>query len=111
MTTSFVSIEDFKKIDIRVGTIVKVERVQRTEKLYKMVVDLGPLGTKQTVASLVGYYTPEQLLERKVIFLANLKPVKFSGEVSEGMILTADQEDMVSLLTVDEEVSDGVRIV
>ena len=111
MTTSFVSIEDFKKIDIRVGTIVKVERIQRTEKLYKMVVDLGPLGTKQTVASLVGYYTPEQLLQRKVIFLANLRPVKFSGEVSEGMVLTADQEDIVSLLTVDEEIPDGVRIV
>ena len=111
MTTSFVSIEDFKKIDIRVGTIVKVERIQRTEKLYKMVVDLGPLGTKQTVASLVGYYTPEQLLQRKVIFLANLRPVKFSGEVSEGMVLTADKEDIVSLLTVDEEIPDGVRIV
>ena len=111
MVASFVSIEDFKKLDIRVGTVVKVEHVRRTEKLYKMVIDLGPLGTKLTVASLVGYYTPEQLLDRKVIFLANLKPVKFSGEVSEGMILTADQEDMVSLLTVDQEVPDGVRVV
>ena len=111
MDASFVGIEDFKKLDIRVGTVVKVERIPRTEKLYKMVVDLGPLGTKQTVASLVGYYTPEQLLQRKVVFLANLKPVKFSGEMSEGMILTVDQEDTVSLLTVDEEVPDGVRVV
>ena len=111
MGASFVSTEDFRKLDIRVGTIVKVERIRRTEKLYKMVVDLGPFGTKQTVASLVGYYTPEQLLGRKVVFLANLKPVKFSGELSEGMILTADQENVVSLLTVDTEVPDGVRVV
>jgi len=108
---SFVGIEDFEKLDIRVGTVVKVERIRRTEKLYKMVIDLGPLGTRQTVASLVGYYTPEQLVGRKVVLLANLKPVKLSGEVSEGMILTADQEDMVSLLTVDNEVPNGVRVV
>ena len=111
MDASFVGIEDFKNLDIRVGTVVKVERIPRTEKLYRMVVDLGPLGTRQTVASLVGYYTPDQLLQRKVVFLANLKPVKFSGEMSEGMILTADQEDTVSLLTVDQKVPDGVRVV
>ena len=111
MGASFVGIEDFEKLDIRVGTVVKVERIRRTEKLYKMVIDLGPLGTRQTVASLVGYYTPEQLVGRKVVLLANLKPVKLSGEVSEGMILTADQEDMVSLLTVDNEVPNGVRVV
>jgi methionyl-tRNA synthetase len=111
LDTSYVSIEDFKKLDIRVGTVVRVERIRRTEKLYKMVIDLGPLGTKQTVASLVGHYTPEQLLQRKIIFLANLKPVKFSGEISEDMILTADQEHMVSLLTVDQDVPDGVRVV
>jgi len=111
LDVSYVSVEDFEKLDIRVGTVVKVERIPRTEKLYRMVVDLGSLGTRQTVASLVGYYTPDQLLQRKVVFLANLKPVKFGGEVSEGMILTADQEDTVSLLTVDEEVPDGVRVV
>ena len=111
MVASFVGIEDFRKLDIRVGTVVEVERVRRTEKLYRMVVDLGSLGTRQTVASLVGYYTPDQLLQRKIVFLANLKPVKFSGEVSEGMILTADREDTVSLLIVEDEVPDGVRVV
>jgi len=103
--------EDFKKLDIRVGTVVKVERIRRTEKLYKMLIDLGPLGKRQTVASLVGYYTPEQLLGRRVVFLANLKPVEFGGEVSEGMILTADYEGRVPLLTVVDEVPDGVRVV
>ena len=111
MVASYVGIEDFKKLDIRVGTVVKVERIRRTEKLYKMTIDLGPLGTKQTVASLVEYYTPEQLLGRKVVFLANLKPAKFGGEVSEGMILTADYENVVPLLTVDREVPNGVRVV
>jgi methionine--tRNA ligase beta chain len=105
-----ISFEEFKKIDARVGTITQVDRVPRTEKLYKILVDLGPLGVRQTVSSLVGYYEAEQLKGKRVIFLYNLKPSKFSGEVSQGMLLAAEQDDRLALLTIDREVPDGSRI-
>jgi len=105
-----VSFEEFKKIDVRVGTVVQVERVPRTERLYKILVDLGPLGRRQTVSSLVGNYEPEQLMGKRVIFLYNLKPSKFSGEVSQGMLLAAEQDDKLALLTTDHEMPDGSRI-
>ncbi len=105
-----VSFEEFKKIDARVGTITQVERVARTEKLYKILVDLGPLGVRQTVSSLVGYYEPDQLLGKRVVFLYNLKPSKFSGEVSQGMLLAAEEGSNLSLLTIDREVPNGSRM-
>ena len=105
-----ISFEDFKRMDARVGTITHVERVTRTEKLYKILVDLGPLGVRQTVSSLVGYYEPDQLKGKRVIFLYNLKPSKFSGEVSQGMLLAAEEGDKIALLTTDSEVPNGSRI-
>ena len=105
-----ISFEEFKKIDARVGTITQVERVPRTEKLYRILVDLGPLGVRQTLSSLVGYYEPNQLVGQRVIFLYNLKPTKFSGEVSQGMLLAAEQESKLALLTTDREIPNGSRI-
>ena len=105
-----IAFEEFKKVDARVGTITTVDRVPRTEKLYKILVDLGPLGVRQTVSSLVGYYEPDQLKGKRVIFLYNLKPSKFSGEVSQGMLLAAEQGDKIALLTTDHEVPNGSRI-
>jgi methionyl-tRNA synthetase len=105
-----ISFEEFKKVDARVGTITQVERVPRTEKLYRILVDLGPLGFRQTVSSLVGYYEPDELTGKRVIFLYNLKPSKFSGEVSQGMLLAAEQEGKLALLTTDAEMPNGSRV-
>jgi len=105
-----ISFEEFKKIDARVGTVTQVERMPRTEKLYRILVDLGPLGTRQTLSSLVGYYEPNELIGRRVIFLYNLKAAKFSGEVSQGMLLAAEHEKSLALLTTDREVPNGARV-
>src|SRR2546426_7187993 len=78
-----VSIDEFKRLEMRVGTVVEVSRVPRTNKLYKVVVDLGVHGRKQTATSLVDYYKAEELLHKRVIFLANLKPTTFAGQKSE----------------------------
>jgi methionyl-tRNA synthetase len=107
---SEVTFDEFKKIDARVGTVTQVERVPRTEKLYRILVDLGPLGIRQTLSSLVGYYEPDQLVGRRIIFLYNLKPTKFSGEVSQGMLLAAEQGTQLALLTTDREIPNGARI-
>ena len=109
-SVSEVTFDDFKRLDARVGTIAEVERVPRTEKLYRIIVDLGPIGRRQTVSSLVGYYEPEQLKGKRVVFLYNLKPTKFAGQVSQGMLLAAEQGKDLALLTTDREIQNGARI-
>ena len=105
-----VSFEDFKRLDIRVGIVTSVERVRRTEKLYKILVDLGPSGTRQTVSSLVGYYESNELVGKRVVFLTNLEQAKFAGEVSQGMLLAAETDGKLALLTTDREIQSGARI-
>jgi methionyl-tRNA synthetase len=105
-----ISFDDFKRLDIRVGNITSVERVRRTEKLYKILVDFGSFGTRQTVSSLVGYYEPEELVGKRVVFLTNLKQAKFAGEVSQGMLLAAETDGKLALLTTDREIPLGARI-
>ena len=105
-----ITYEEFKKLDARVGTITLVDRVPRTEKLYKILVDLGSLGVRQTVSSLVGYYEPDQLKGKRVVFLCNLKPTKFAGETSQGMLLAAELQEKLALLTTDQEIPNGARI-
>ena len=105
-----VSFEDFKRLDIRTGVISSVERIKRTEKLYKILVDLGSFGTRQTVSSLVGYYEADELVGKKVVYLTNLKQAKFAGEVSQGMLLAAELDGKLALLTTDREIQLGARV-
>jgi methionine--tRNA ligase beta chain len=105
-----ITIDEFKRLEVRVGTIVDVSRVPRTNKLYKVIVDLGSHGKKQTVTSLVDFYKAEELLNKRIIFLANLKETTFAGERSEGMLLAASEGDKLSLLTIERAVPDGSRI-
>ena len=95
---------------MRVGTITQVDRVPRTEKLYRILVDLGSLGIRQTVSSLVGYYEPNELVGKRIVFLFNLKSTKFAGEVSQGMLLAAEYDQKIALLTTDREIPNGSRI-
>src|SRR5207245_10141599 len=105
-----VTIDEFKRLEMRVGTVVEVSRVPRTNKLYKVVVDLGVHGRKQTATSLVDYYKEEELLHKRGIFLANLKPSTFAGQKSEGMLLAASEGDKLDLLVIDIDVADGSRV-
>lgn len=97
-------------MEMRVGTIVEATRVPRTEKLYKVIVDMGPYGRKQTITGLVGYYEAEELVNKRVVFVANLKETKFAGQKSEGMLLAAAESDRLAILTIDREVPDGARV-
>jgi methionyl-tRNA synthetase len=109
-STGPVSIEEFKRLEMRVGTIVEATRVPRTEKLYKVIVDMGSYGRKQTITGLVGYYQAEELVSKRVVFVANLKETKFAGQKSEGMILAAADSEKLTLLTIDRDVPDGARV-
>jgi methionine--tRNA ligase beta chain len=109
-SASEITFDEFKRLDARVGTITAVERVPRTEKLYKILVDLGPLGVRQTISSLVGYYEPDDLKGKRIVFLHNLKPTKFAGQASQGMLLAAEEGKSLALLTTDREIPNGARV-
>ena len=97
---------------MRVGKILKVKRIPKTKKLYKLQVDIGEEKPIQIVTSLVPYYTEEELKNQKIIVLVNLKPVKFAGEISNGMLLCAEKEDGSEcvLLTVQKDIDVGTQI-
>lgn len=104
---------DFSKLEMRVGKIVKVEKVLAADKLYKVQIDIGRENTVQTVTSLVDYYTQEELLGKIVVVLVNLEPAKMRGELSQCMLLCAETEDASKsiLLTPEKEIELGTKIV
>ena len=107
-----ISIDDFKKVDMRVGKILSVEKIPNRDKLYKLQVDIGEEKPRQIITGLVPYYSTDELLGKQIIVLANLKPAKFAGEISEGMLLAAESEDHSKcvILTVDKEIEAGTKI-
>ena len=86
-----ITIEDFEKIDLRVVKVIECEPVKKANKLLKLKVDLGG-EERQVVSGIAKYYKPEELVGKYVVLVANLKPVKLRGELSQGMILAASDE-------------------
>ena len=107
--SDIVTMKDFKKLKIRIGTVAEVERVPGSKNLYKLQVDMGD-ETRQIVTGLVGYYTAEELKGKVIAVLTNLKPARIFGQLSNGMLLAAETEDKLALLTVDREIPNGARI-
>lgn len=105
-----ISIDEFKRLDLRIAKVLSAERVPKKDRLFKVELDLGPLGTRQVVAGLAQLCAPEQLIGRVVVFLANLKPAKIGGIVSGGMILAIGEEAIAGLLTADRDVPLGSAI-
>ena len=96
------SFDEFLKVKMKVGQIIEVKDHPNADKLYLLKVDIGS-EVRQVVAGLKKYYSPDALLDKKVVIVANLEPAKLRGEVSEGMLLAAERNDKVKLLTVDIE--------
>lgn len=104
-----ISYNDFKKLDIRVGKIISADKVPKTEKLYRIVVDIGKKQVK-IISSLADYYTIDELLGRKIIVLVNLEPAKFCGELSEGMLLCAEKDNKCILLSPEKDIEEGAQV-
>ena len=104
-----IGIEDFAKVQLRVGKIVSAERVEKSEKLVKLKVDIGT-ETRQVVAGIGKHYGPEQLLDKSVVLVANLKPAKLMGVESQGMLLAASAGDLLSVVTPDREIKPGAKV-
>jgi methionyl-tRNA synthetase len=104
-----VGIEDFMKVDLRVGKIVSVERVEKSEKLVKLKVDIGT-ETRQVVAGIGKSYTPEDLMGKTIVIVINLKPAKLMGVESQGMLLAANSGEALAVVTFDREIKPGSRV-
>ena len=110
MSGEYIGIDEFMKIDLRIGFVKEAERIPGSNKLIKLIVDLGELGERQLVAGLGLWYSPEDLKNKYIVVVANLKPKKFRGYVSQGMLLAADNEGIPVLLTVEKPVKPGSKV-
>jgi methionyl-tRNA synthetase len=106
-----ITIDEFAKVDMRVGEVKSAERVPGAQKLLKLMVDIGS-GVRQVVAGIAEYYQPEQLSGTKIILVANLQPRKLRGVESDGMLLaaTVGEEGRPVLVTVREDAPNGSRL-
>ncbi len=104
-----ITIDDFMKVEIRVAQVKSCEKVKKSDKLLCLQLDDG-MGGRQVVSGIAQYYTPEELVGKKVQLIANLKPVKLRGVDSFGMICAADTPDGVKVVFVDDSVPVGSKI-
>lgn len=106
-----ITLDDFKKIDLRVAQIMNVEKVEKTEKLLKVTVELGN-EARTLVAGLGAHYKPEELVGLKVIVVANLQSATIRGIESNGMMLGVgcNDRESIALLTINKDASNGARV-
>jgi methionyl-tRNA synthetase len=94
---------DFAKLDMRVGLIIQCEKVPKSKNLFKLTINCGEKEKRQIITGISQFYSPEELVERKVVVLVNLKPKKIMGLESQGMLLAADLNNVPFLLKIDEK--------
>ncbi|WP_203341418.1 methionine--tRNA ligase [Planococcus beijingensis] len=104
-----IAIEDFAKVDLRVATVTDCEAVPKTSKLLKLQLDMG-YEHRQVVSGIAEHYKPADLVGKKVVVVANLKPVKLRGELSQGMILAGEKDGYLTLASVAEKLPNGSKI-
>ncbi|RTZ90321.1 MAG: methionine--tRNA ligase subunit beta [Deltaproteobacteria bacterium] len=101
-----ITFNDFKKLELRIGEITAAERVPETDKLLKLIIDVGT-ESRQVVAGMAEYYEPAELIGKQVPLLMNLEPKTLRGVESHGMILAVDVEGRPILLHPDQKVPPG----
>ncbi len=103
------TIDDFAKLEIKVGTVLEAAEIEGSERLLKLIVDLGEESPRQILSGIKQWYAPEDLVDRQFVFIANLEPRMMMGLESQGMILAADGEKPIPLIP-SEKVPSGSRI-
>ncbi|MEM4934176.1 MAG: methionine--tRNA ligase subunit beta, partial [Desulfurococcaceae archaeon] len=101
-----ISIDEFKKVDLRVGLVKSAERVTGSDRLIRLSVDLGDLGERQVIVGLAKWYPPEHFIGKYVVIVANLKPKRIMGLESQGMLLATDTDPPV-IITAERPVKPG----
>ena len=104
-----ITIDDFAKIDLRTGIVLSAEKIEKSNKLLKMKIDLGA-ETRQIIAGIAKDYTPDQMIGKQVIVVANLKESTLMGETSQGMILAANNNNTLVLSGFDKKILPGNQV-
>jgi len=104
-----ISFEEFKKVDLRVAKVIAAQKIEESENLIKLEIDLGQ-EQRQILAGIQKYYTAEELIGRQIIVVVNLESKKMMGMESQGMLLAADVNGEPILLMPDKEVPPGSKI-
>jgi len=104
-----ITIDDFRKVELRVAEVIHCEPVKKADKLLKLQLDLG-YEKRQVISGIAKFYKPEELIGKKVIVVANLKPVKLRGELSQGMILAGEKNGVLSVASVDQNLENGAIV-
>jgi methionyl-tRNA synthetase len=107
--TEEISIEDFSKVDLRVAKVISAEKVEKADKLLKLEVELGT-ERRTVVSGIAKHYRPEELVGKSVVLVANLKPVKLRGILSQGMILAVGEGDTLEVLMPISDIPSGARV-
>ncbi len=106
----YIEFEDFEKLDIRVGKVIECEKVKKSKKLLRFLLEVGS-EKRQILSGISQYHEPEELIGKNVLFIANLKPRKIMGLESNGMILSAEFEDQLTALTTMKDIQSGAEVV
>ncbi|WP_317920243.1 methionine--tRNA ligase [Tepidimicrobium xylanilyticum] len=109
VTEEYITIEDFEKIQLRVAEILEVKEHPKADKLYILKLKVGE-EERQVVSGIKEYYSPEDLVGKKVVIIANLKPIKLRGEESRGMVLAAEKDGKLTLVSTLEDIDSGATI-
>jgi len=107
--TKSISIDEFKNIDLRVAEICKAEPVKKTDRLLRLDIKIGK-EERQIVAGIAQHYSPEDLIGKKIIVVANLEPARIKGIESHGMLLAAKEKEALSLLTIIDDIPSGASV-
>ncbi len=105
-----ITIDDFQKIEIKVGTVLSVEIVEGADKLYKLMVDLGEEKPRQILSGIREYVQPENLLDKQFPFVTNLAPRMLRGHESQGMILAGSDESGLALFNPSIKLVNGTKL-
>lgn len=107
--SELITIDEFRRLDLRVGEVTSCEKVEGTDKLLKLTVDLGT-ETRQLVAGIARHYETENLLGKQIVVVCNLQPAVIRGVESQGMLLAAQDGQVLGVLTPDRRVQNGSKI-
>ena len=105
-----ITIDDFARVELKIGEVIACERVEKSDKLLHETIRIGA-ETRSVVSGIAKFYTPEEMVGKKVVVVTNLKPVKLRGVLSEGMILCAEDKDgTLRLVSPEGEIASGANV-
>jgi methionyl-tRNA synthetase len=105
-----IGIDTFQQIELKVGIVRECRRMEKSDKLLVSQIDLGEGRLRSIVSGVAEFYTPEQMVGKRVVVAANLKPVKLRGELSEGMVLASDDGTTITVVEAPQAAAPGTVV-